>query len=215
MLTFTLILKLVCGLLALIVTVRLLGKKTLSQATSFDLVYLLVLGGILAQSIYDTKVNVLHLLLAIAVWGLMVYGIEIAVRRKERARGLVKGSPAMLFVDGEMQVRSFIDTNMEVEQFRSMLRQKGIFCLENIDCAILETSGGLSVITKGEPVQRLSYLLVNTGEYVENDLGKRQDPERTQRLLSHAGYSEVTDIFCALWSEEYGLYLVPYPDRKK
>ncbi|NGZ76799.1 DUF421 domain-containing protein [Saccharibacillus alkalitolerans] len=215
MLTLTLILKLISGLLALIITVRMLGKKTLSQATSFDLVYLLVLGGILAQSIYDTRVNVLHLLLAIAVWGLMVYLIEIAVRRKERARALVKGSPAMLFMDGEMQVQSFIDTNMEVEQFRSLLRQKGIFCLENVDQAILETSGGLSVITKGEPVQTLSYLLVNTGEYVNMDMGKNQDRERTRRILREAGYDDVRDIFCALWSEEYGLYLVPYPEKRK
>ncbi|GGO02558.1 DUF421 domain-containing protein [Saccharibacillus kuerlensis] len=214
MLFLTLMLKLVFGLIALLVTVRLLGKKTLSQATSFDLVYMLVLGGILAQSIYDTRVTLFHLISAIAVWGLMVYGIQVVVRQKEHARTTIKGSPAMLFVDGKMQVQSFIDTNMEVEQFRSLLREQNIFCLENVELAILETSGRLSVITKGEPIQKLSYLLVNTGEYVEKDLGQLQDKEETRKVLQEAGYDNVRDIFCALWSSEYGLYLVPYPESE-
>lgn len=215
MMFLMMVLKLICGFLMLLVTVRIIGKKTLAQTTVFDLVYLLVLGGILAQSIYDVKVGLIHLLSAIALWGVMVYVVEVWVRKKEKARTLIKGEPAMLFLDGKMQVQSFIDTKMEVEQFRSLLRQQGIFCLEEIEQAILETNGSLSVIVKKEPSQILSYLLVNTGEYVKRDMGREQDENVTRQLLQEEGYDDVKRLFCALASEKYGLYVVPYPEHRK
>ena len=45
--------KLVIGFAALLVVIRLLGKKHLAQMTPYDIIYLLVFGGILEESIYD------------------------------------------------------------------------------------------------------------------------------------------------------------------
>ena len=54
--------KLVFGLIGLLLVVRLLGKKSMSEITPFDLVYTLVLGGILEESTYDDNVHVGHVL---------------------------------------------------------------------------------------------------------------------------------------------------------
>lgn len=51
---FSITMKLVFGLIGLLLVVRLLGKKSMSEITPFDLVYTLVLGGILEESTYDT-----------------------------------------------------------------------------------------------------------------------------------------------------------------
>lgn len=50
---FSITMKLVFGLIGLLLVVRLLGKKSMSEITPFDLVYTLVLGGILEESTYD------------------------------------------------------------------------------------------------------------------------------------------------------------------
>ena len=54
---FSITMKLVFGLIGLLLVVRLLGKKSMSEITPFDLVYTLVLGGILEESTYDDNVH--------------------------------------------------------------------------------------------------------------------------------------------------------------
>ncbi len=216
MLMFTLILKLMIGLAALIVVVRLLGKKELSQATPFDLVYLLVLGGILEESLYDDKVGVGHLLAGIVLWSVMVFGIEIFVRKKETARLAIKGRSALLIADGELKVDAFLRNKMELEQFRSLLRQQGIFSLTDVSYAILETGGSISLIPQdGESVKKPSYLLVNTGQIVKADMDHHIDENWVWEQLRKKGLHNVNRIFCAEWSEERGLFVVEYPDGKK
>lgn len=68
---FSITMKLVFGLIGLLLVVRLLGKKSMSEITPFDLVYTLVLGGILEESTYDDNVHVGHVLFAIALWAVM------------------------------------------------------------------------------------------------------------------------------------------------
>ncbi|WP_172194931.1 DUF421 domain-containing protein [Saccharibacillus qingshengii] len=216
MLMLTLILKIVIGLAALIIVVRLLGKKELSQATPFDLVYLLVLGGILEESLYDDKVGVGHLLVGIVLWSLLVFAIEILVRKKEKARIAIKGRSAMLMADGELRVPMFLSNKMEVEQFRSLLRQQGVFSLSDVSYVILETGGSLSMIRKDEdPVKKPSYLLVNTGEIVKADIDKEMNENWVREKLREKGYNNVRRIFCAEWSEEKGLFVTEYPDGEK
>ncbi|OWR30516.1 hypothetical protein CDO73_11430 [Saccharibacillus sp. O23] len=216
MLMFTLILKLMIGLAALIIVVRLLGKKELSQATPFDLVYLLVLGGILEESLYDDKVGVGHLLAGIVLWSVMVFGIEIFVRKKEKARLAIKGRSAMLIADGKLNVDAFLKNKMELEQFRSLLRQQGIFSLTDVSYAILETAGSISLIPQeGDSVKKPSYLLVNTGEIVEADIDRETDENWVREQLRQQGFHNVRRIFCAEWSEERGLLVVEYPDGEK
>lgn len=82
---FTIILKLFFGLFGLLLVARLLGKKTLSEITPFDLIYTLVLGGILEESIYDDNVSVFHVLFAIALWALLIYFIEEFVKKNEQS----------------------------------------------------------------------------------------------------------------------------------
>lgn len=60
-------LKLVFGLVSLMLVTRVLGKKALADVTPFDLIYTLVLGGILEESIYDDKLNIGHLVCPISM----------------------------------------------------------------------------------------------------------------------------------------------------
>lgn len=53
----------------------------MSEITPFDLVYMLVLGGILEESVYDDTVNVGHLLFGIAVWACLIFLVEKVVQK--------------------------------------------------------------------------------------------------------------------------------------
>ena len=73
--------KIILWVIWLIVGGKTVREKTLSEITPFDLIYTLVLGGILEESIYDDNVSVFHVLFAIALWALLIYFIEEFVKK--------------------------------------------------------------------------------------------------------------------------------------
>ncbi|MEK3905833.1 DUF421 domain-containing protein [Oceanobacillus sp. FSL K6-0127] len=211
--------KVICGLLALLLVVRLLGKKELSQITPFDLVYLLVLGGLLEESIYDDLVTVWQVLYAIGLWAALIYIIELIVRRFDRMRTVIKGEPSIIIKDGELDVKTLKKNKLESEQLRTMLRQQGIFSLQEVKYAVLEPSGQLSVLKNelSSPVTAemlsikpkkatLTHLLVDEGRIEKKALKNIQKDERWLRAqLAEKGYKDLSKIYYAEWSSVNGI----------
>ncbi|WP_053360384.1 DUF421 domain-containing protein [Bacillus sp. FJAT-27251] len=216
--------KLVVGLVTLLVVTRLMGKKELAQVTPFDFIYAIILGGIVEESIYDEKVSPLHLAYSAALWGVLIYTIEILAKKKNFFRSIFKGKESHIIVEGELNVEAMQKNHLEMEQLRTLLRQNGVFSVSEVKNAYLETSGGLSVqrFGKYEPVtpeamgikaseNNPSILLVDEGEVVEDGLEEiGKDSSWLKESLREEGQSNIKNIFCAEWSEEDGFYIVPY-----
>src|SRR5690606_27455585 len=96
--------KIICGLLALLAIIRLLGKKELSQITPFDFVYLLILGGLVEESVYDDKVTVWQVLYSVTLWAVLIYSIEKIVQRFDKTRPVIKGEPTIIINEGELDI---------------------------------------------------------------------------------------------------------------
>ena len=203
----------------MLLVVRLLGKKELSQITPFDLVYLLVLGGLLEESIYDDLVTVWQVLYAIGLWAVLIYIIELIVRRFDRMRTVIKGEPSIIIKDGELDVKTLKKNKLEYEQLRTMLRQQGIFSLQEVKYAVLEPSGQLSVLKNelSSPVTAemlsikpkkatLTHLLVDEGRIEKKALKNIQKDERWLRAqLAEKGYKDLSKIYYAEWSSVNGI----------
>lgn len=210
--------KIICGLLALLIVVRLLGKKELSQITPFDFVYILVLGGLLEESVYDDKVTVWQVLAAIAIWSLLIYSIEKIVQKFDKTRSAVKGEPTVIIHDGELDIKALKKNKLESEQLRTMLRQQGIFSINEVKYGILEPSGQLSVLEheRSAPVTAemlsiqpkeaaLSYLVIDEGKIVGTTLEKIGKSETWLKSeLAKLGYTEISKIYYAEWSKNDG-----------
>lgn len=216
--------KMVVGLVSLLAVTRLLGKKELSQVTPFDFLYAVVLGGIVEETIYDNKVTPLQVAYSAVLWAGLIYIIEILAKKNNFFRSILKGSESIIVKDGKLNVREMQKNHLEMEQLRTMLRQRGIFSMNEVKHAYLETNGGLSVMKyrKEDPVTPEmmemdtedidpSILLIDEGEVVDSGLklaGK--DGEWLKDSIKKAGYNDIKDIFCAEWSEKEGFYIVTY-----
>ena len=73
--------KLIIGLLTLTILLRVLGKHSLSQLTPYDVVYLIVFGGILDSTFYDDEIGILAFIFSVSIWSLSIYSIEFLVRK--------------------------------------------------------------------------------------------------------------------------------------
>ncbi|MFL2100146.1 DUF421 domain-containing protein [Desemzia sp. FAM 23991] len=203
--------KLLVGLVGLLIVMRTLGKKAMSEITPFDLIYTLVLGGILEESIYDDAVHAGHILFALAVWGMLIYGIEVFVQKNDEINHIVKGKPSVLIQNGQLNEEELGKNHMEMEQLRALLRSQNCFSLEEARYVILETGGEVSVMKKSDVESILTVLLIDEGQMEEKTL-KSIGKEKNWLLeeLSNAGYPDPEKIIYAEWSQENGLYVVPY-----
>lgn len=203
--------KLVVGLVGLLVVMRTLGKKAMSEITPFDLIYTLVLGGILEESIYDDAVQAGHILFALAVWGILIYGIEVFVQKNDEINHIVKGKPSVLIQNSQLNEEELDKNHMEMEQLRALLRSQNCFSLEEASYVILETGGEVSVMKNSDVESVLTVLLIDEGQIEEKTL-KSIGKEKSWLLeeISNAGHPNLEKIIYAEWSQEKGLYIVPY-----
>lgn len=220
----SLFLKLFVGLIALLIVIRLLGKKELAQLTPFDFVYTLVLGGILEESLFDEQVKVSHFLFALFLWSLFIYVIEKTAQKWNKVRALLKGKPVKLISDGHLNLPAFNKNHLDMEQLRSALRQQGVFSLRVVRDLFLEPSGQVTInkyakfdtVTNDNLAIRVNeeeptVLLVDEGVIKEDVLaflGKTKEWLLTE--LEKNGVSSPKKIAYGEWSETEGLFLKKY-----
>lgn len=193
--------KLITGAIGIFILLRIMGKKTMSELTPFDLIYILLLGAVVEEAIYDDKVNVLHVLFAIVIWGLFVYAIEKALQHTDKFSTFIEGEPAILIEKGRLNLKELDANFFDIEQLRSMLRQNNVYSIADVYYAILEVNGNLTVITKDEAVVP-SALLIEFGTIQENTLNYIMKDELWLRTeLSKQGHNDLSEIVYCEWLE--------------
>ncbi|RJS59447.1 DUF421 domain-containing protein [Bacillus sp. PK3_68] len=219
-------LKIIVGLVSLLIVIRLLGKKELSQITPFDFVYLILLGSFLEEGIFDEKISIFQVIYAILLWGTLIYLIEKLVMKSNWFRKLLKGESSDIIVKGKINVKELKKNHIEMEQLRTLLRSQGYFSLAEVEHATLETSGTLSVLPKAKESaitpammnikpkeNEATYLLVDEGTIDERELKKvGKDKEWLRSELKREGVEDITEVFYGEWSENNGFYLIPYKE---
>lgn len=128
---------------------RVIGRRELSSLQPFDLILLVMLGDIVQQGVTQSDYSVTGLLLAGATIAVLQLSVSYVSYRVARLRPLLEGEPIVLVEDGR-----FIDQNLERERLTheevlEEARQNQIGSAEEIQWAVLETSGNISFITKG------------------------------------------------------------------
>ncbi|PLR96129.1 hypothetical protein CVD19_12225 [Bacillus sp. T33-2] len=209
----TIFLKLMIGLASLVFVTRLLGKKHMSQVTPFDFVYALILGGTVEETIYHMDHTIPQMLFSIAAWGILIFAVEKITQKYDRLRAPLKGRSQVLMRDGKVSIKELERANLELEQLRGMLRQKGFFSLREVKYVFLETSGEISVMRDGEQpaADHPSILLVDEGRIHEDNLHEAGVDEKwLLSSLAEEGIDNLKDIYYAEWSKPHGFYIKKY-----
>lgn len=221
--------KLITGFFILLIVFRVLGKKELSQLTPIDFIYLLVLGGLVEESIYDETIPFWKVIYSVLLWATIISSFEFLVRKYDKLRPIVKGRPSIIINNGELNIKELHKNKLESEQLRSLLRRQGIFSIKEVKYAILEPGGQISVMQDElfVPVQPkmlhlhpekedLSYLVIDEGRIVSHSLSLiKKDVQWLMTELNEKGFHDLQTIFYAEWSTTDGLCVIEYPFNDK
>ncbi len=212
---------LVVGLLALLVSTNMLGKTQISQATPFHFISALVLGELLGNAVYDNEVNLYKILFAIALWTFLMFSIEMITQKFRKVRGFFEGNPSIVINKGEINFKELKKNRMDLNELQSLLRQKGVFSFKEVEYAILESNGSVSVLKKfeyGQPTKQelkipikeisLPVTIISDGEILKKNLASIQFDEKwVKELLYQYGIKDIKEVFYAQWDMAGGLFL--------
>lgn len=136
--------------LAVLIGMRLSGKRQVGEMTPFDLVVLLLIANAVQNAMTGPDTSVVGGLAAAAtLLGLNVVISRLALRNK-LVRRAVEGDPTLLIHSGRI-IRGNLDReNIGEEELLQALREHGVERIEDVQGAVLEIDGSISVIRKDE-----------------------------------------------------------------
>ena len=206
-------LKLVTGMIGILAFLRITGKAQMAQITPLDTVSAFVIGALVGGVLYNPDMSMLHIIFALIVWT----GFNMLVRfamRSAYMRHLIKGKSDFLVKKGIINFGNFKRNSLEMEQFRMLLRQKGIFSMFDVEDVLFETNGAVTVLPTGKTAD--SFLIVNNGEFVESGLaGSEKSKEWALYHIKRNGFNSPSELFCMEWTPNKGIYFVTYEGKVK
>src|SRR5690625_211446 len=127
-----------------------LGKKQISQLNIFEYITGIVLGGIVALHSIDLKSNFIYGLIAMLIWFLIPLFVDYISLKSKTFREFTQGKSAVFIQNGKVMEDNLKKEGFTSEDLLEQLRSKDIFQLADVEFALMEPSGTLSVLPKKE-----------------------------------------------------------------
>jgi len=133
---------------ALILVLRLAGKRSLAKLNAFDLVVTVALGSTLATVLLTRDVALAEGALAFAMLAGLQWAVALASVRWRWLRRLMRAEPRLLAEDGAYREAAMREERVTRGEMDAAIRSGGIGRIEEVAVVVLETNGSLSVIRK-------------------------------------------------------------------
>ncbi|HZG61429.1 MAG TPA: DUF421 domain-containing protein [Anoxybacillus sp.] len=213
--------ELVVGYVALLFTTKILGKTQITQITAFDFISALVLGELVGNALYDNNIGISQILFTVALWGALIYITEMITQKKKKSRAILEGKPTLVIAQGKILRDKMKENKLDINQLQHLLRSKGAFSIREVEYAVLETDGTVSVLKKSpyelptrqdhqmpEQLVSLPVTLILDGEVIWDNLKEFGfSKEWLQNQIQSFGAKEYKDVLYAEWQEGKGIHV--------
>lgn len=208
--------------LVLLTMTRLLGKKQIGQLTFFTYITGIAMGNIAAQMAIEKTIPISAGITGLILWTVLTYILELISLKSGKARRVLDGEPTIVVRKGIIQQEAMKQIRLNMDDLTMLLRNNNVFSVQDVDYAILEPNGKLSVwknslhenVTKGDmqiPLPNRLYLpteLIVDGHIIWKNM-KALGLTRAwlDSQLQAAGLNEINDIFFAELQSDGTLFI--------
>jgi uncharacterized membrane protein YcaP (DUF421 family) len=139
------ILRAIVAYWALLFTIRVIGRRAVNQMTPFELILLFLMGGMSIQAVvYDDR-SLTNALLAVFTIGLNHILVAWLKQRSVTFRKLADGTPIIIVENGHWHRERMYRMRLQEQDVMAVARQNGVRHLEEIETAIVERNGAISI----------------------------------------------------------------------
>ena len=129
---------------------RIMGKREVGELSVFDIVVYFVMSELLAISISDPNEDMLKTLIPIVTLTILQVSLSWLMMKMQKVRNIVDGRPVFIITHGKLNIEEMRKQRYTIDDLCSQLRINGILDIEEVEFALLENSGDLSVIEKSK-----------------------------------------------------------------
>lgn len=218
----------IIAFLTLLIFARMLGKQQISQLTFFDYVLGITIGSIAASLSVDITTRAWPHWVGLATWTGAVFILQETSIRSKLGDRYLTGEPSILIMNGQLMEKTMRKLRYTTSDLLEQLRDKGVFDLNKIGFAVLETNGQLSILLKPEyqpvtPIDMnitssnagLSNQLIYNGLVIEANLARSGvDRIWLDQQLQAQGINSPSQVYLAGYDPNSGsLYIDKYQDN--
>ena len=132
----------------LLIVLRLMGKRQIGQLAPFDLVLILVLSNAVQNAMNGGDNSVFGGLVSASTLFALNSAVGVVTSRSKRAEALIEGHPLVLIHNGKLYDAMLKRANITRHELNSALRQAGCGCVDEVQYAVLENNGAISVVPR-------------------------------------------------------------------
>jgi uncharacterized membrane protein YcaP (DUF421 family) len=208
--TVLVLLRGVISFFTLFILARALGKKQLSHLSFFEYITGITIGSIAASLTVDLNTRGWIHLVGLMTWAGLTALVQWLAIRNRRMATYLTGGPVVLIRHGRILERNMRDNRYRYEDLFTQLRQHGIFDMNNVAFAVLETNGELSVMCQGEHAA-LPILLVQEGRVLHEHLAEAGvTADWLRDALTQKGVQSLKEVTVAVLVPNGDLYVDTY-----
>ena len=207
---FNVVIRGLLSLITLFLVTKLIGKKQVSQLSLFDYVIGISIGNFAAEMTINLESEELYGIIAVLLFGGIAYLVSVGTMKSSKLRRFFMGSPTILIEHGKILQDNFYKVKYDINDMLEQCRVNGYFDISEIDYAIVEANGELSILAKSEylPVNRndmklkvskngLCANVIIDGKVMYNNLNKiNKDEKWLNKELKLKG-KDISDIILA------------------
>ena len=129
---------------------RLMGKRQIGQMQPFELVLTLIIADLATIPMADISIPVLHGIIPLLTLVILHFLLTLFTRLSIKLSSFLSGKPVILINPDGIDYKAMKKLNMTIDDILACLRDKGFFSITQVQYAIVETSGKISVMPKAQ-----------------------------------------------------------------
>lgn len=199
------------SLVVLFLVTKMLGKKQVSQLSVFDYVIGISIGNFAAEMTTDLEIPYINGVVSVLIFGLVAYLVSYFTMKSIKLRRFFMGTPTMIIQNGKILIDNMRKVKLDINDLLEECRTEGYFDISQIEYALMEANGHISILPKGEnlpvtikdmnlkaPKQGLYANLIIDGKIMNENLKNvRKDEKWLRKELKVKGYKELDNILLA------------------
>ena len=204
-----------------VIVMRIMGKRQIGELQPFELVVAILISDLAAVPMQNTGIPLINGIIPILTLLIAQITMSFVSLKSVRARGIICGKPSVLIEKGKINESVLRREMYTINDLMEQLRSKDIYNVADVEYAILETNGQLSVLPKSQkrplapqdmniPVQYegLPLVLIIDGYVSRKDLKKAGlDEEWLKSQLSRHGIGDARKVLFASLDSSGNLFL--------
>ena len=208
---------------------KVIGHNQVAQLEFFDYITGITIGSIAAELATTLDKPWWKPTISMLVFGSITVALSIITRRFARSRKFINGTPTIVMNDGKLYRQNMKKAKLELSEFLLLCRQEGYFNLNDIQTAVFEYNGKLSIlpVSTKRPLnpedmelnpkpEHIGTEIIMDGRVMGDNLKRKGlNDDWLQKELKKQGYKSTKEIFLGICYDENQLTLFPMKDGCK